>query len=261
MSVSIKYKGSEIASMAATGTKTLLTSGKYCEADIIVENTESGGGGGGSDHTVEDAMIDGSFAGTYENARVTQVGKYGFAYKQTITSASFPNAVKIMQYAFASSINLTTINIPKVTEIETRAFSGCSALTSVSLQNVEVLGASVFLWCTALTALDLPKVKSVGEIAFYYASVTKLDFSMLERANYDAFQYATALETLILRGQTVVAIEGGTSFLFTESPIESGNGYIYVPAALVASYKAASSWTNYVAQIRAIEDYPEITGG
>ena len=48
MSVSIKYKGNEIASMTATGTKTLNTEGKYCEGNIIVENTESGGGGGGA---------------------------------------------------------------------------------------------------------------------------------------------------------------------------------------------------------------------
>ena len=42
MSVSIKYKGSEIAALAATGTKTLNTAGKYCEGNIVVENTESG---------------------------------------------------------------------------------------------------------------------------------------------------------------------------------------------------------------------------
>lgn len=40
MSVSIKYKGSEIAALAATGTKTLNTAGKYCEGNIIIENTE-----------------------------------------------------------------------------------------------------------------------------------------------------------------------------------------------------------------------------
>lgn len=40
MSVSIKYKGNEIASMKATGTKTLNTEGKYCEGNISVENTE-----------------------------------------------------------------------------------------------------------------------------------------------------------------------------------------------------------------------------
>lgn len=37
--VSIKYKGSEIASMDATGTKTLTTSGTYCEGDIQVAYT------------------------------------------------------------------------------------------------------------------------------------------------------------------------------------------------------------------------------
>lgn len=42
MSVSIKYKGNEIASMSASGTKTLKTAGKYCEGDITVQNTEGG---------------------------------------------------------------------------------------------------------------------------------------------------------------------------------------------------------------------------
>ena len=46
MSVNIKYKNNSIATLTDTGTKTLKTSGKYCEADIIVENTKDGGGGG-----------------------------------------------------------------------------------------------------------------------------------------------------------------------------------------------------------------------
>ena len=35
--VTISYKGSQIASMDASGTKTLLTEGKYCEDDIVVQ--------------------------------------------------------------------------------------------------------------------------------------------------------------------------------------------------------------------------------
>lgn len=35
--VTIKYKGSNIAEMNASGTKTVETSGKYCEGDITVE--------------------------------------------------------------------------------------------------------------------------------------------------------------------------------------------------------------------------------
>lgn len=43
MSVEIKYKGNTIASANTEITKTIKTSGKYCEADIIVENTPDGG--------------------------------------------------------------------------------------------------------------------------------------------------------------------------------------------------------------------------
>ena len=43
--------------------------------------------------------------------------------------------------------------------------------------------------------------------------------------------------------------------------IASGTGYIYVPKALVDSYKSATNWTTYASQIRAIEDYPDVTGG
>lgn len=43
MSVTVKYKGSAIAELTENGTKTLKTSGKYCEADIVVENTKDGG--------------------------------------------------------------------------------------------------------------------------------------------------------------------------------------------------------------------------
>lgn len=42
--VTINYKGSSIATMDASGTKTLLTEGKYCEDDIEVVYMKPGGG-------------------------------------------------------------------------------------------------------------------------------------------------------------------------------------------------------------------------
>ena len=41
----ISYKGSSIATMDASGTKTLLTDGKYCEDDIEITYVKPGGGG------------------------------------------------------------------------------------------------------------------------------------------------------------------------------------------------------------------------
>lgn len=46
MSVNIKYKDTQIASITETATRTLKTSGKYCEGDIVIENTKDSGGGG-----------------------------------------------------------------------------------------------------------------------------------------------------------------------------------------------------------------------
>lgn len=46
--IDINYKGSTIASMDASGTKTLLTSGKYCEGNVEIVYTRPTGGVHGS---------------------------------------------------------------------------------------------------------------------------------------------------------------------------------------------------------------------
>ena len=45
--LTIKFKGQPIVEMTDTGTKTLKTAGKYCDADISVEYAKPAGGGGG----------------------------------------------------------------------------------------------------------------------------------------------------------------------------------------------------------------------
>ena len=66
------------------------------------------------------------------------------------------------------------------------------------------------------------------------------------------FNGCTALSAVILRGNTVATL--GSS-VFANTPIASGTGYVYVPRAMVDSYKAATNWSNYAAQFRALEDY------
>lgn len=63
------------------------------------------------------------------------------------------------------------------------------------------------------------------------------------------------LTALVLRNPSqVVTLVSGSNFL-ASTPIKSGTGYIYVPSALVDSYKAATNWSTYAAQFRALEDY------
>ena len=64
----------------------------------------------------------------------------------------------------------------------------------------------------------------------------------------------TALTAVILRNEDfVVTLLGSDAFSY--SAIASGTGYIYVPSALLATYKAATNWSTYAAQFRGLEDY------
>lgn len=81
---------------------------------------------------------------------------------------------------------------------------------------------------------------------------------MVTYIDNSVFAKCTELVTLILRSETLVPLASVT--VFTQTPMASGTGYIYVPSDLVDSYKSATNWSAYADQIRAIEDYPEITG-
>ena len=61
--VTINYEGNAIATMSASGTKTLLTEGKYCTDDIEVVYVSPGGGGG--------TMLSGNFTPASDLGTVT----------------------------------------------------------------------------------------------------------------------------------------------------------------------------------------------
>ncbi len=146
MSVNIKYKNNSIAELTDTGTKTLKTAGKYCEADIIVENTKDGGGA--TEPYVEE---------TYDSSG-------------NLTAAVLHGHLAIRSRMFADCSSLKNITIPdSVTNIEGSTFSGCSSLTSVTIGNgVTNIESSAFSGCSSLTSVTIPdSVTSIGEYAFY----------------------------------------------------------------------------------------------
>lgn len=108
---------------------------------------------------------------------------------------------------------------------------------------------------------------TIGQYAFYNCTaLTTVDSSAVTSIGNNAFENCSSLTTLILRGTTNV-VTLSNSNAFTSSKIASGTGYIYVPKTLadgtdgVAAYQAATNWSTYANQFRAIEDYPEICGG
>lgn len=113
----------------------------------------------------------------------------------------------------------------------------------------------VFRGCTALTNVNFPSVTSVALGAFWQCTaLTKAEFASAVAFANNAFYGCSALSAVILRNTEAVSTITGTPF--ANSAIANGTGYIYVPSALVETYK--TNWATYAAQIRAIEDYPEV---
>lgn len=115
--------------------------------------------------------------------------------------------------------------------------------------SVNVNNPYIFGGCTQLKFVDLGKADQIHVQTLQYEGL-----------------YIT-LDTLIMRSDTVVTVNGITGTSYNMYPlygtyIDRAEGYIYVPSALVDSYKndSVNHWSKYANQFRAIEDYPEICG-
>ena len=125
---------------------------------------------------------------------------------------------------------------------------------------VTIIGRYGLAGCMKLTSVVLPAVHTTdGNSINGCSNLIKADFSNLQNIRYSTFYSNKKLVTLIIRTQVVAKLENTSAF--KDTPIASGTGYVYVPSALVNSYKSATNWSTYADQIRAIEDYPDITGG
>lgn len=120
MSVNIKYKNYSIAELTDTGTKTLKTAGKYCEADIVVENTETSGIENVEWHQCPEAVRNYLAAVTYDHSdySTSQIANYAPAdaivsnYKPlgvTAGSETYYNQVPNIKTPFANSSKAGTL--------------------------------------------------------------------------------------------------------------------------------------------------------
>lgn len=113
------------------------------------------------------------------------------------------------------------------------AFYLYTEITSVkTTATCEQLKTSAFRSCQGIQKVDLTAVQGIGA---------------------ECFIWAYPLTQLIIRTATVCVLSNNSAF--TDTPIASGAGYIYVPSSLIDSYKTATNWTTYASQFRSLEDY------
>ena len=189
----------------------------------------------------------------------------------------------------ADSVNYDTfinrtivdVNNSSVPYIGEKAFMECSELMSVCLYNVETCRAQCFSKCPKLSFIDIPKLTLIEPQVFSYD--TALTYVILPASGIDiqtqAFSYCSSLHTIDIvdpiriwgeafLGCTsltalVIRYSGAVTNIpllqsysaFSNTPIASGTGYIYVPRNLISTYQAADQWSQYANQFRAIEDY------
>lgn len=165
-------------------------------------------------------------------------------------------------YAFYERSNVTKIELPNLTHLKERCFFGCQNLKTLLLPSLigytyQYMAAG----CTALVDVDIHGTNYVSSYTFQNCtSLKKVDLHRVGTIAANAFSGATKLETLIIRTDTVPTL-GGTN-AFNNTKIKSGGtGFIYVKSALLNDFKSATNWSSLSSQYRAIEDYPEITGG
>lgn len=128
--------------------------------------------------------------------------------------------------------SITELNCNVTTSIRQQAFRACTALASVNFPNVASVALGAFWQCTALARAEFGSAVAFANNAFYGC---------------------TSLKALILSNTEQVCTASGTPF--AASAIAGGTGYIYVPAALVDTYKAASGWSTYAEQIRSLDEF------
>ena len=110
---------------------------------------------------------------------------------------------------------------------------------------------------------------TINSYTFYgCANIKYLDLGRVSTISNNALIGLHLLEALVLRNKETPTV---LASLFNSNYSISRNNYtvdgklyycyFYVPRAMLESYKEANNWKNYTARFRAIEDYPEITGG
>lgn len=154
------------------------------------------------------------------------------------TSISNTSLSLLPDYGCCEADNLVSFYAPNCVYIGSHSFENADLLESVVI-NLNQCGiyTNTFAFCESLRYVDTGN--RCNDIGAY------------------AFRSCEVLETLIIRNTELCPLSNTNAFKY--SGIEEGTGYVYVPSALVDSYKTAANWSVYANQIRAIEDYPEIT--
>ena len=245
--VTIKYKGQSIATMDATGSKPLLTRGKFCEGDISVEYVKPSVGGG---WTTEGIAAGAEPSGDLVITGQTIVGN-AFRGKTQITSVTGANVTSIGDAAFADCQGLETVQFPALVTInKTYIFQNCHGLETANFPALTTTQNNSYLFYylgsdenSRKAVIVLPAISSLGSRAFDRVFADKVDLgpnlsTLTTDQFYDNLNRQTVGTLILRRTASIVSAVSKDAI--------KGLRDVYVPSALIADYEAATNWVDRV---------------
>ena len=219
----ITPEGTKSLTITANGTVTEDVS-TYKNVEVTVAVPTSGGDG---DKTA--AFLDGTIA-SYSNSELTEIREKAFYGCIKMKSVDLPNVVKLGADAFNTCKWLETVNIPKLTAIPYQCFYYGFSLPD---------------------KLVFPVCKSVAGYVISYAETKVLDILGGGQIESFAFYRASYFTTLILRNtETITTLQSAPSSVWQDYTAVT----VYVPDALLESYKTATNWVKMAGQIKGLSE-------
>jgi hypothetical protein len=243
-----------------------------------IEGIEGGSGGGsdGSTHwenlyingVAEYALYGCKSLHTVNIGNVIRIGTHGFSKCKNLTEIRIENNAIIDDYAFSECENLKTLNSQgSLLNVGRNAFERCVSLKNIDLTFTNNIGIYAFNNCESLPYVRNISMQRINENAFFGCrSLTTADFEQVSTIEAGAFCFCESLSALILRTTEDVCVADFSAF--EETPMLTGEGHIYVPAAMYEYYRAGyepaleqgGMGGFFDILFRKIEDYPEICG-
>lgn len=200
----------------------------------------SGGGGYTADEIVSSTGISGTFTIT-----ATSVRQYALAYCNGITEIVAPNLVSLSAYCFWNMTGLTRASFPALTRANAKCMINDTNLVSVSLPTLTTITNDQFIENSGLEYLVLPSFTGTiyGNSLKTNKHLLSVDVGAATSIGASAFSGCSVLSALIIRGNSLTALNNVNAF--TNTPFASGKagGMLYVPQDLIASYQAATNWS------------------
>lgn len=212
--------------------------------------------GSGIELQIDGTTLNGFAKFELVNDKITRINKLR---DTTVTKIDCPNVTYVGDAR--NNPYLEYFNFENVTEINTDTFISDSALKEVIAPKLTKMGGQHnFNSCTSLTYVQLDVAPSFGwqwNFGKCTALTTVIAPAIETNVGAGTFYGCTALDVLVLGNVNSTSVPQLVDVsAFTNTPMGGINGvysgHIYVPSALIESYKTATNWATLYA------NYPEI---